>query len=194
VGGLDPYAHAAFEDVLMRGKHGRAPPPPFSLRENLYWDRDDVRARARAAAPRPVVLRPGSVRGRLIVANIRSVGHLLGGPWLPSLEGAILGLEAAEEETAASFAGLLASLRSAGALEGVAGLMIGAVPAGASAGAFAVEIEAVLRGWEAPVAREMPFGHLDPQYIFPLGVTARLDCGPKGPSLHTLQAGAMRPA
>lgn len=125
-------------------------------------------------------------------------GHLLGGcldvleflrgtavwPDLAAWEGAILFLETSEDAPpplAVTYA--LRSYAAMGILEKITGILFGRPGGGVPEGQFDEYDEAVLQvvtGEEGlahlPVVTRMDFGHTDPVFVLPYGVTARLDC------------------
>ncbi len=119
---------------------------------------------------------PGIAEGRLMGGCLSMLVTMIGTPWEPSLRGAILLLEDIAEP-AFRIDRMLTHLRQAGALDGVAGVVIGHLqdvraPEGTT-------IEEVFRDCLAPlgipVAIGLETGHGVPCRTLPLGARSRLD-------------------
>lgn len=124
-------------------------------------------------------LRGGTARGPLVGGNLTLVQALLGTPFLPDLTGAILFLEDVSEDVY-RIDRMLAHLKLAGALDNLAGVMIGRftdMSQGGDGGALGFDevLATHLGPLEIPVAVGFPFGHIDEQWTLPVGVRAELD-------------------
>ena len=125
---------------------------------------------APAMAPHP--LNQGSqASGRLIGGNLAVFTALVGTPWLPRAEGAILFLEDVGEEPY-RVDRLLTQLRQAGVLHAAAGFLLGSFNG-------ADYPEAVLADHLAPLGKPIlagwPSGHCQPNEALPLGLRVRMD-------------------
>ncbi len=126
------------------------------------------------------VLVPGKGRGRLLGGNLTVLTHLLGTPWMPSLDGAILALEDVGEE-AYRLDRMLTHLRLSGSLDRVAGICLGRFDPPAARRRFPPDrsLETVLRellgDCKVPVVHSLPFGHIPGKRVLPLGCMATLD-------------------
>jgi muramoyltetrapeptide carboxypeptidase len=147
----------------------------------------------RLAGPRGESLQPvraGRVEGRLIGGNLTTIVRLVGTPFLPSMEGAILFLEDVGEEPY-RIDGLLAQLELSGVLDSVGGLIIGAFteipsrPDRPSASVDEVLMDYISR-MEVPVARNLIYGHLTIKTPVPIGVRARLEVTDSSANLDLL--------
>ena len=165
---MPAFSRAHFEQVLTRsespGRLGRLPDPAGVLlpRES-----------------RIVTLRGGSAEGPLAGGNLSLLQCLIGTPWFPDLTGAILFLEDVGEQLY-RVDRVLAHLRATGALERLAGIMVGRftdLDRAGQDGAFGFDqILATYFGpLNIPVAYGFPIGHIDAQWTLPMGVRARLD-------------------
>jgi muramoyltetrapeptide carboxypeptidase len=133
------------------------------------------------AADHGEVIAGGSVEGPLIVGNLEVLRSLIGTPFLPSLEGAILGIEEVGERPY-RIDRALTHLRSSGALRGVRGVIVGQLKGcrepddGASHGWSAPEvISERLTPLGVPVVTGFPFGHDHRRNApLPFGVRVRL--------------------
>ena len=176
--------------VTFHGPIAHTPMPNFQR-----WHFDSVLTNVSAAgtlgkpAPKPDVLvprdgriitiAPGTARGPLIGGNLTLLQALVGTPFFPNLDGAILFMEDVGEDVY-RIDRMLAHLRGVGALQRVAGVAIGRfteMKNGTDGGALG--LDEVLRTYLAPlgvpVAAGFPIGHIDDQWTLPIGVTAELD-------------------
>jgi muramoyltetrapeptide carboxypeptidase len=134
------------------------------------------------------VLRPGRATGRLEGGNLAVFAALVGTPYLPSLDGAILVLEDVNEPVY-RIDRMLAQLRLSGALEGVRAIIFGQCtncPEEGDDGArrlddVLVELAHRLR---VPCLSGVPVGHVSEQWTLPLGALAELDA--EGRALRVL--------
>jgi muramoyltetrapeptide carboxypeptidase len=143
----------------------------------LLFDADPVTAYADPAALSAQVTVPGRATGVLVGGNAGAVSNFVSAG-LPSLDGAILCLEGAQNP---HFDRFLWALNRSGVLRGVRGFAIGDL-AGLDpdvAGSGPESAVAVLRerigGLGVPVLGGLPFGHMADQVCLPLGTTATID-------------------
>ncbi len=167
---MPQFSRCHFERVLATpeapGRLGRLPDPAEVLvpQEN-----------------RIVTLRPGTAEGPLAGGNLTLLHCLIGTPYFPELDGAILFLEDAGEDLY-SVDRMLAHLRLTGALRQLAGVAIGRfTELERATGDGALGLDEVLATYldplGIPVAYGFPIGHIESQWTLPLGVRARLDAG-----------------
>jgi muramoyltetrapeptide carboxypeptidase len=131
-------------------------------------------------APRIVPIKGGKAEGPLIGGNLSILLALAGTRHFPDLTGAILFLEDVGEDLY-RIDRLLAQLRMLGALDQLAGVIIGQftdMKRGAGDGG-ALAFDEVLATYLAPLgipaAYGFPIGHVDDQWTLPIGIRARLD-------------------
>jgi muramoyltetrapeptide carboxypeptidase len=128
---------------------------------------------------RILTIRPGVAEGPLMGGNLSLLQCLVGTPHWPGLDGAILFLEDVGEDLY-RVDRMLAHLRAAGVLAGLAGVAVGRftqLQRHMSDGALGFD-EVLATYFEplgVPVAFGFPVGHIDDQWTLPLGVRARLD-------------------
>ncbi|HJU64482.1 MAG TPA: LD-carboxypeptidase [Gemmatimonadaceae bacterium] len=154
---LSPFSRASLERAVMRGE-----------------DSCGVAERAR-------VLRPGRARGRLEGGNLAVFAALVGTPYLPPLDGALLVLEDINEAVY-RIDRMLAQLRLSGALHGVRGIIFGdCTNCAEEADDGARKLDDVLlelADWlRVPCLAGVPVGHVGEQWTLPLGALAELDAG-----------------
>jgi len=166
---LTGFSRAHFERVIATaspaGRLGRLPAPAGVLVPR---------------SPRIVTLRGGVSEGPLAGGNLSLLLALAGTRHFPSLTGAIFFIEDVGEDLY-RIDRLLAQLRMMGALEELAGVMVGQftdMRRGAGDGgalAFDEVLDTYLGPIGVPVAAGFPIGHVDDQWTLPIGVRARLD-------------------
>ena len=154
---LSPFSRASLERAVARGE-----------------DSCGVAEGAR-------VLRTGRARGRLEGGNLAVLAALVGTPYLPPLDGAILVLEDINEAVY-RIDRMLAQLRLSGALHGVRGIIFGDCtncPEESDDGARRLDDVLVeLADWlRVPCLAGVPIGHVGEQWTVPLGAVGELDCG-----------------
>ncbi len=177
---MPDFTRRHFERVLMRTAPAGRLEPLASPAGVLVPHRDRI-----------VPLAGGVAEGRLVGGNLSLVQCLIGTDFLPSMGGAVLFLEDVGEEVY-RVDRMLAHLRLAGVLAGLAGVAIGRFTEVGRRGADgALGLEEVLRTYleplGVPVVAGLPFGHVDDQWTLPVGVRARLDAD--AGTLDLLEAG-----
>ena len=124
-------------------------------------------------------LRGGHARGRLVGGNLALLASLVGTPFAPDYRGALLLLEDIGEP-AYRIDRMLTQLRLSGALDEIAGLVVGHFTESApghdlsphALDALVAEAAGVAG---VPAIAGAPVGHVDDQWTIPLGAVARLD-------------------
>jgi len=150
--------------------------------ERLFWEL------AEGGAPAPLVgpadehlspVRPGTAQGPLVGGNLSMIQRLVGTPFLPDLENAILYIEDIGEQPYHIDA-MLAHLKMAGVLGKLGGLVAGAftnwepdhdrptLSPGEVIADYAEDLD-------APVASDLVYGHFPVKNTLPVGAPARLD-------------------
>ena len=156
---LSPFSRASLERAVMRGE-----------------DSCGVAERAR-------VVRPGRARGRFEGGNLAVFTALVGTPYLPPLDGALLLLEDINEPVY-RIDRMLAQLRLSGALHGVRGLIFGDCtncPEESDDGARTLDdvLQEVADWLRVPCLAGVPIGHVTEQWTVGLGAMGELDCDEK---------------
>jgi len=126
-------------------------------------------------------LHAGRARGRLIGGNLALVSSLIGTPYAPQLEGAILFLEDVNESVY-RVDRMLTQLRLSGGLGRVAGLAFGQfteIPSATDAQEESRPLSELLHEVAArcgvPCIANIPVGHVGDQWTLPVGAIAELD-------------------
>lgn len=119
-------------------------------------------------------LHPGRAVGSLMGGNLTTLCHLLGTPYAPRFNGALLFLED-HNEALYRLDRLAHHLLMSGALDGVHGILLGSFTGGA-AQEHAEEVLAIaFEPLGVPVAAGLPVGHQPENHTLPVGAPARLD-------------------
>jgi muramoyltetrapeptide carboxypeptidase len=134
-------------------------------------------------AERARVLRSGRATGRLEGGNLAVFTALVGTPYLPPLDGAILLFEDVNEPVY-RIDRMLAQLRLSGALHGVRAVIFGECtncPEESDDGARALDdVLLELADWlRVPCLAGVPIGHVADQWTVPLGGMGDLNCNEK---------------
>ncbi len=137
----------------------------------------------------PVVLIEGSATGRLIGGNLTVFQSLLGTPYMPNLDGAILFFEDVHEAPY-RVDRMLNQLRQTGIFDRAAGLLFGqftydrdavrARPGPPDDGPYDMEtvLQDSVRDLKLPVIANLPFGHIKNQLTLIQGATATISTSP----------------
>lgn len=128
-------------------------------------------------------LRPGRARGRLAGGNLAVLTSIVGTPYAPDFNGAILMLEDVNESVY-RIDRMLTQLRLSGALDRLAGLVFGAfteIPADTANEDRALDdlLSEFAERTGVPCLSNFPMGHIDVQWTVPLGAVAELDADTK---------------
>jgi muramoyltetrapeptide carboxypeptidase len=188
-GGLPEYTRTEWEATVMqpepRGKIGVA--PEWSS-EFTQWDQADDRPRKSVPNSGSRTVRGGVAEGPLVPANLSTLLLLAGTPWWPDLDGAVIALEAAEEEQAFWVERSLHQLRHVGAWERAVGIAFGRCHPQSQIEPSDLDrfLLDATRGTRLPMAADFDFGHTEPHCTLPWGVQARLDAD--APSIALLEA------
>ena len=124
--------------------------------------------------------RGGRATGRLLGGNLTVLSTLMGTPWLPDFDGAILFLEDVSEQPY-RIDRMLTQLSLSGVLGKVAGVVFGQCtdcgPSGASYGGFTLSevLRQHLGALNVPAFQGGLFGHVASQFSLPVGCRAEID-------------------
>ncbi|MHB8194646.1 MAG: S66 peptidase family protein [Vulcanimicrobiaceae bacterium] len=131
----------------------------------------------RLHAPYARRLSGGQAHGPLVGGNLSLVTSLLGTPYAVAAAGSLLVLEEVDEQPY-RVDRMLTQLGLSGDLRAASGLIFGACtdcePIGPSESADWV-IDDRLGHWGRPAVAGVPVGHIDDQWVLPLGIPATLD-------------------
>jgi muramoyltetrapeptide carboxypeptidase len=132
-------------------------------------------------APEARVLRDGTASGRLAGGNLALLAALVGTPWAPNFDGAIVVLEDVNEAIY-RIDRMLQQLRLAGIFRGARALVFGDCcncPEESDDGARTLDdvLLELAEALEVPCVAGVPVGHIEQQWTIPLGAEAELDAG-----------------
>ncbi|RMD93620.1 MAG: LD-carboxypeptidase [Calditrichaeota bacterium] len=125
-------------------------------------------------------LKPGKVRGHLLGGCLSMVCSLLGTPYVPDFDNAILFLEDIGEEPY-KIDRYLTQLKLAGILHRIGGLILGKFedckPSSRTAPSLTLEriIEDITADLPIPVVTDFPYGHVDIKFTMPVGGKVLID-------------------
>lgn len=173
---LDFTKHNLFRVICSDQAPGRLIPSPYYVSEINRWDIDDDHLREKKENVGPIVINKGQAEGFLIPTNISALLCHTGTAFFPSLKGAILAIEAAENCNAAEFHQMLVQLKYMGIFQQIKGLMIGRFDARSktSLEQITTMINQVVPA-DLPTAINFDFGHTDPAYTLPWGIIANVN-------------------
>jgi muramoyltetrapeptide carboxypeptidase len=173
--------HAAFgrlsDLVTFHGPTARQVMPPFaadSLERALVRGENPC-----GAMPHARTLVGGVARGRLVGGNLALLAALVGTPYAPDYEGAILVVEDVNEAHY-RIDRMLVHLRLSGALARCAGIVFGRftdIPKEFGDEEWSLDrvLADTARAAGVPCVVGAPFGHIDAQWTLPIGAEAVLD-------------------
>jgi muramoyltetrapeptide carboxypeptidase len=120
----------------------------------------------------------GKADGKLIGGNLSMLCHLVGTPYLPSLDGCILFVEE-KGEALYRLDRMLNHLRLSGRLTGLSGLVVGGFEECPDMSAIKDLLVDILSDLDIPLATGLPVGHGLKNMALPLGLPAKLDTDSK---------------
>lgn len=167
-------------------------PDPAS--ERLFWDLVKGGSPDSLLGPRGekmTALRPGTAQGVLLGGNLSMIVRLIGTPFLPPLEHAILFVEDVGEQPYRIDA-MFAQLKLSGILDKLGGLIVGSFsdwkPEDDSPTLTVDEVlDDYLCDVSFPVAKDLLYGHFPVKNTLPVGVQARLEVTSERVSLAILE-------
>lgn len=128
---------------------------------------------------RITTLHPGTARGRLLGGNLTVLSHLIGTPYVPDWQGAILFLEDVQE-VPYRVDRMLAQLKLAGILDQVAGVVFGKCTKCDSENSYgSLTLEDILATYleplNVPAFAGSMIGHITDKFTIPVGLSAEID-------------------
>lgn len=162
-----PFSTAFFKRVVFDGEAVTMANPT---------DKGDALAQA---TDRVQTITPGIARGRLLGGNLTVLSALMGSPYLPSFDGAILFLEDVDENLY-RIDRMLTTLRLAGVLSKIRGFVFGKCTEckpGEGYGSLTLEeiLDDHVKPLGVPAWQGAMIGHIDKQFTVPIGVEAEID-------------------
>ncbi len=120
------------------------------------------------------VHRAGNVSGTLIGGNLSMICHLLGTPFLPSLEGCIFFIED-RGETLYRLDRMLTHLMLTGKLQGITALIAGQFEGCGDKTGMNRLLEHMVSDLNIPLVTGFPIGHGDKNFALPIGLKTELN-------------------
>jgi muramoyltetrapeptide carboxypeptidase len=183
------YTVEWFRRIIMQGEAVDYQPPEGWTDEYLEWEHSEDQYTHRKLYPHKGwrSLIEGKGRGKLVGGNIETINSLIGTPYCPSFDNAIVFLEATREEAyLPRLDRALTHLELAGAFSSAAGLLMARCPDAKSE--RGVDLYTLLcrigERWGLPIAADLDFGHTDPKITLPIGVEAEIFCDTEGIKLR----------
>jgi len=124
-----------------------------------------------------IVINGGKSEGVLMPANLNTLNKIIGTPYMPNLDGAILFLEDDSDESASTIQRMLQQLKQAGFLSKIKGLVFGRFQKNSSIANedLVFILNNIFEHIDFPVLSNVDFGHTDPILSLPVGVQVKLD-------------------
>ncbi|HXH53463.1 MAG TPA: LD-carboxypeptidase [Sphingomicrobium sp.] len=152
----------------------------FDARTPLYRNPEGTEDRLVQRNWRTQTIRPGKAVGRLLGGNLTVLTALMGTPYLPQFDGAILFLEDVDEAEY-RIDRMLTQLALSGVLGRIAGVIFGQCTncraSGPSYGGFTLSqvLRQHLLPLGVPAYQGALIGHIDDQFSIPVGIRAEMD-------------------
>ena len=178
------------------GVHHYAPARAWTNEFVPWGTNEETRGRS---ANRPggwTCVRKGSARGRLVGGNIETLNMLVGSPFCPSFDDALLFIEAtAEEASLPRIDRALRHLDLAGLTCKIRALLVARCPDAHQEDGITLEMMVARFGerHDIPVATNIDFGHTDPMLTLPIGVEATFSCDSDAVYLSLLEPAVRNP-
>jgi muramoyltetrapeptide carboxypeptidase len=128
----------------------------------------------RLGAEKPYTVVSGVARGTVSGGNLATLCHLIGTPFHPVFNEAILVIEETNEPLY-RIDRMLTQMKLAGCFQGLAAVALGNFSGCGPLQDILKLVEACFREKGIPIAAGFPWGHTGPNLTIPLGLTARLD-------------------
>lgn len=163
-----PFSVDHFRRVVFEGEAALMVNPPPERDESLVNRQTRTR-----------VISPGRARGRLVGGNLTVLSALVGSPYVPSLDGAILFLEDIHEQIY-RVDRMLTQLELASLLDRIRGFVFGTCrdcDPGEGYGSLTLEevLDEHVRPHSVPAFQGAMIGHQARQFTVPVGVSAEVD-------------------
>ncbi len=162
-----------FEVVKNLGKNKvyELPKAEEYTEEMLLWDQEDIKSREMKKNSGWEIIFSGKASGRLVPTNLNTLCKLIGTPYMPDLEGAILFLEDDGDESAATIQRMLQHLKQAGQLDWIKGIVFGRFQEKSEITNDDIKflLGNVFNEVSFPVISNVDFGHTDPMITLPIG-------------------------
>lgn len=161
------YVGTTFTDILMENKKTTWR-NPTEKGDNLVQYKDRI-----------TTIHPGTVEGRLLGGNLTLISGLCGSSYLPDFTGSILFLEEINESPE-KVDRMFCQLKNTGILSKISGFVFGKCTGCSPSGGYgSLNLDQILRDYikplNIPAYSGAVIGHINNQFLLPVGVKARLD-------------------
>jgi len=136
------------------------------------------------------IIRPGTGRGRIVVGNLTTLIHLIGTPWEPAFDNAILIIEDTGESMY-RIDRMLTHLSCSNRLSNLAGLILGTFDMGGNdepdarlQKQLSQRVAELTEPYDYPVWGKFPIGHQSLNQAIPYGMEASMESDPVVLTLH----------
>jgi muramoyltetrapeptide carboxypeptidase len=177
VGGACDFSVRSFLSVVSDPtSRCRLAKPSVTTSEYLRWEFRDTRSRVMRRATSWVTLNGGVAEGPSIVANLDTLCRMVGTPYFPDCDGAVLFLEW-DAGTPDALENMLQQLVQARVLDRVAGLVFGRGCRFRRCRDRSMHsvLRDVIADFEVPVLADVDFGHSEPRLTLPIGIAVQVD-------------------
>lgn len=163
------YVAQTFTDILI-DKQKMTYKNPENKGDNIIQYKDRI-----------TTIHPGVAEGKLLGGNLTLISGLCGSPYLPDFSGSILFLEEINESPE-KVDRMFCQLKNAGVLSKIAGFVFGkCTDCNPSGGYGSLNLDQILQDYihplQVPAYSGAVIGHINNQFLLPVGVTAKLDAG-----------------
>ena len=172
------YTWSSFSDTCVKPKKKTVIGTPKYYADDAFYLRKDDEHRKIKKNDGVRVFRVGSARGKIVAANIETLGSVIDTPYCPSFIGRILFLEGSEETNTAQLHHYLTGLRQQGVFSKIKGIVFGKFATNSGfnkADRLEDVLEDILKGLNIPVLYDVSFGHTDPIATIPIGTSCLID-------------------
>ncbi|MDN3919442.1 S66 peptidase family protein [Roseateles violae] len=163
------FSLASFRAIVMEGQAYTLRNPSGERGDNLVQTQDRI-----------TTIRGGKARGRLLGGNLAVLSSLAGSAYYPDFRGAVLFLEEINEYIYRCDR-MLSTLRLAGSLDALAGVVIGKFtkcePGEGNYGTLTLDevFDDYFKGLNVPVFRGAMIGHIKRKHTLPVGAEVEID-------------------
>ncbi|MFH1076113.1 MAG: LD-carboxypeptidase, partial [Pseudomonadota bacterium] len=139
-----------------------------------FFDAITSNAVIRLTPSEPIVLQKGQAVGRVLGGNLINLCHLIGTPYEPDLDGAILFIEE-QREAPYRIDRMLCHLRLSDRLSRLSGVALGAFSECGGAHVIHEIVKEHFEETNIPIIGGFEIGHINDNLTIPMGLTAELD-------------------
>ena len=176
---VQDVGQTCFHGPMLGGLAGRDPEGTARLRSVLFDGGKPANLRPAGADAGSWCVSPGVATGRAVGGSLSLLAAQCGTPWQVDAKDAIVFLEDVGERPY-RIDRMLVQLAQAGLFDAAAGVVLGDFTGCAEPGGAVSWRDAVVRVFRRralPVLAGVPFGHGNPNLVWPLGVRVQLDAG-----------------